>query len=288
MGRYRTEVVQTCGSTQQCWDATTYNGYNCQQVCLPSQGTCVFQMSGGIGGCGTCGPGPGACCNWLVPAGVSSVIIEIWGGGGGGGSSPNCFCNQNGGGGGGGAYARKTLAVAAGQNYTICAGSGGAGGGLCGGLSAPLACCCGNKGNTTYMTGPGLCNFCAEGGYGGESRLYAYCIGTSTPNGGWPGSGGDLNVNGTDGGITGGYYMGGPQNAFSWGGSSPFGGKSTFMGMDWCNQYTDQCGNGYSGGINGFVGGFPGGGGTGGYASCCCFIPACGGNGAPGAIRIWM
>lgn len=287
MGRYRTDVVQSCGSSQQCWDATTYNGYNCQRTCLPSQGTCVFQMSGGLGGCGTCGPGTGACCQWLAPAGVSSVIIEIWGGGGGGGASPNCLCVQQGGGGGGGSYSRKTLAIAAGQYYTICVGSGGAGGGLCGGLSVPQACCCGNKGGTTYITGPGLCNFCAEGGYGGESRIGANCMNAFSPNGGWPGTGGDLNSRGGDGGVAGGSNDDW-RNGYSWGGSSPFGGKNVFLGYDFCSQYTDQCGNGIGGGVNGFVGSFPGGGGTGGFASCCCFIPACGGNGAPGAIRIWM
>lgn len=276
MGRYNTQVT-IC-------DYTSCAQYTCRQTCTVSQGTCVFQMSGGISGCGTCGPGVGTCCLWCVPQGVSSVMIEIWGGGGGGGAAPNCVCQTQGSGGGGGSYARKNLQVVSGACYTICVAPGGAGGGLIGGMTASAVCCCGMKGGTTFITGPGLSNFCAEGGYGGESRQ-SNASSKVSPNGGWPGTGGDLNLRGGDGGQ----HVGNTWiNGFSWGGQAPFGGRQAYIGYDACALYSDWGNTGYYGGVCGFVGNFPGGGGTGGFASCCCGVCACGGNGAPGAIRIWM
>jgi len=277
MGRYNTQVVYT--------DGTAHTQWTCQQTSLQTQGTCVLQLTGGLGGTGTCGPGSGVSCQWNVPAGVSSVVIEIWGGGGGGGSAVMCQCDTIGNGGGGGAYARKTLAVTAGTCYTICVGAGGAGGGLGTLLSnaTSATCCCGASGGTTYITGTGLANLCAEGGYGGESRISSMT--TVSPNGGWAGTGGDVNVRGSDGGSYNDTYL----NRYTWGGSSPFGGRNIYLAYDCASKYQDLCCTGRAGGICGYYGVFPGGGGTGGFASCCCIgIAPCGGNGAPGAIRIWM
>jgi hypothetical protein len=66
---------------------------------------------------------------YTVPMGVTRIIVEAWGGGGGGGGN----CNPNaagaiGGGGGGGAYAKKSIVVTPGQNYTIIIGQGGSAG----------------------------------------------------------------------------------------------------------------------------------------------------------------
>ncbi len=61
---------------------------------------------------------------WTVPAGVSSVVIECWGGGGSGArisSGANC----GGCGGGGGAYARSIVNVSMGDVFTIEVGAGG-------------------------------------------------------------------------------------------------------------------------------------------------------------------
>lgn len=281
MGRYRTEVVNT--------DSTTHRGWTCVQSVTENQGACLFQISGNGQLC-TCNPGIGICCLWCVPPGVSSVIIELWGGGGGGGSAITNQCCSVGGGGGGSAYSRKTLQVAAGSCYTICVGGGGTGGGSTSSSMRPSACCCGFKGGTTYITGAGLTNFCAEGGYGGESKtLYG---GGVLPNGGWPGNGGDVNVRGGDGG----YYF--PSNlmcgtsgqVLTWGGSSPFGARNIYMTYDSPSAGSDAHNTGRSGGICGFYGLFPGGGGTGGIGSCCTdsTIWPMGGNGAPGLIRIWM
>jgi hypothetical protein len=63
---------------------------------------------------------------FTVPAGVTSIQIEAWGGGAGGKSAPNTK-GFVGGGGGGGAYAkRNAITVVPGTTYTITApGSGG-------------------------------------------------------------------------------------------------------------------------------------------------------------------
>ncbi len=68
---------------------------------------------------------------WTVPAGVTSITIEAWGGGGGGaGSFDYWFFGSGGpgGGGGGGAYSITTSTVSAGQTLDIIVGTGGNGG----------------------------------------------------------------------------------------------------------------------------------------------------------------
>lgn len=56
---------------------------------------------------------------WVVPAGVTKIMIEGWGAGGGGTAY---------GGGGGGGYIRAWLNVTPGENFTIQIGTGGGGG----------------------------------------------------------------------------------------------------------------------------------------------------------------
>ena len=59
---------------------------------------------------------------FTVPAGITQVTIEAWGGGGKGGSRSG---TSNGfGGGGGGAYARKLVTVVPGTTYTVTVGTG--------------------------------------------------------------------------------------------------------------------------------------------------------------------
>ncbi|MBK6884475.1 MAG: hypothetical protein IPH05_16325 [Flavobacteriales bacterium] len=58
---------------------------------------------------------------FLVPAGVTEVTVECWGGGGRGGRQTS---NGRGGGGGGGAYVRSTIPVIAGNTYTVTVGAG--------------------------------------------------------------------------------------------------------------------------------------------------------------------
>ncbi len=63
---------------------------------------------------------------FMVPAGVTSVTVEAWGGGGGGGRARGS--PATGGGGAGGSYAKSTIAVVPLQNYTVTVGAGGIGG----------------------------------------------------------------------------------------------------------------------------------------------------------------
>lgn len=72
---------------------------------------------------------------WVVPAGVTHIVVELWGGGGGGGGggaavilAGNIVSGSAGGGGGSGAYVRASLGVTEGQTYQISLGAGGAGG----------------------------------------------------------------------------------------------------------------------------------------------------------------
>ena len=107
----------------------------------------------------------GCCCLWTVPTGKSYIKFEIWGAGGGGGGSCCCMFGWSG---GSGSYAVKTLTgaeVAAGAQYTICAG----------GTSSYSNTNSGCPGNTTWVQGPNLSNFCARGGCGGYTFCYGFC-----------------------------------------------------------------------------------------------------------------
>ena len=61
----------------------------------------------------------GSSSTWVVPAGITKIYAEVWGGGGGGSGT---------GGGGGGGYISGVLAVTPGGNVTYTVGLGGAGG----------------------------------------------------------------------------------------------------------------------------------------------------------------
>jgi hypothetical protein len=63
---------------------------------------------------------PSKVYSWTAPAGVTHVLVEIWGGGGGGG-------DLLGWGGTGGAYSRSVIAVTPGSVYTVTVGGGGRG-----------------------------------------------------------------------------------------------------------------------------------------------------------------
>lgn len=129
---------------------------------------------------------------WTVPAGVSSVTVEVWGGGGGGGGAAANVNGSAGGGGGGGGFARSVLSVSEGQTYTITYGSGGPGGGTGGGN--------GTTGGTSTFTGTGG-TVSASGGIRGLGAT------VSTASGGAGGSGsGTVNFSGGSG--AGGYIDG--------------------------------------------------------------------------------
>ena len=114
------------------------------------------------GGFQVCAPGAewnqGFCCQWTVPAGATVARIQLWGAGGGSGQSKCCGGSPFG---STGAYASAIIPVTAATTYTICAG-------------CALYCCCVHvssgqtrmSGFPSWATGPGLSNFCADGGQG--------------------------------------------------------------------------------------------------------------------------
>ncbi|MEO8416708.1 MAG: SprB repeat-containing protein [Ginsengibacter sp.] len=129
---------------------------------------------------------------WTVPAGVTSIKVEVWGGGGGGGAANSGFFgNGAGGGGGGGAYKTATLSVTPGNTFTITTGAGGtAGNGNAGGT-----------GGTTTVTGVAGTVSANGGGGGGYGNAGNGSAGTASTGGNFNGgAGGAANGNGAGGG----------------------------------------------------------------------------------------
>lgn len=187
---------QTTGARIDQWTST-----NNLSTPVWGQGTAVaggyIYSAGGSGGtttfttpydtAGSFGSGTGG---YVVPAGVTSVTVKVWGAGGGGGAGVSS--SGVGGAGGGGGYAKSVLTVTPGETLTVVVGSGGtkAGGnrrgGDGGGYSAVLR-------SGTYLLQAG------GGGGGGGAE------GTSSGDGGAGGAGGGANgVNGTVGEASGG------------------------------------------------------------------------------------
>jgi len=149
-----------------CW-------VQCIEPCLlrrPFEGfqsgywSCIPDLSGATGAFKVCRCAGnsyfnyGACCAWTVPAGVTRARFQIWGAGGGSGAA--CCCGQSPFG-STGAYASVIIPVTAGSTYTLCAGC----------AACTLTCSTNASigripGCPSYVTGTGLCNFCANGGQG--------------------------------------------------------------------------------------------------------------------------
>ena len=97
----------------------------------------------------------GSSCTWTVPGGTTCVRFQIWGAGGGTPESRCCMHTMPG---DTGAYASVIMPVTSGQSYTLCGG---------------CAYCCysasdgrnQSRGCPSYVSGTGLTNFCAEGGW---------------------------------------------------------------------------------------------------------------------------
>ena len=108
----------------------------------------------------------GCWCCWQINSDMSAVTFEVWGGGGGG--AGGCCCSW-GFPGGAGAYAKKSLDNSTGtysaECYTFCV--------------APPSCCspvqsCGYRGCSSFVLGPGLTNYCAEGGIPGCNYCFFF------------------------------------------------------------------------------------------------------------------
>ena len=158
--------------------------------------------------------------NFVVPAGVSQVEVEVWGGGSGSYASTT---SASSGGGAGGGYARKRITgLSGGQSIPVTIGSGGAGGATGGALPS-------GGGTSSFGT-----FVSATGGSLNQLASAASPQNGATPPGG--GINGDVNMKGSagqagllnQGGMGGGAPSGGWQNSGTWGltGTFPGGGAS--------------------------------------------------------------
>ncbi len=209
---------------------------------------------------------------WTVPANVTSVTIECWGGGGKGADmSPG---PNGGGGGGGGAYASSTVNVTPGQSLTVTVGGQGGTSQVAGNGSTLVKAVGGSNASGT------------TGGQGGQASACTGAVKYSGGNGGngcegiWAGSGGGGAAAGNHGnGNAGGN---GKSGYFTRNENAGAAGTST----------SPNSGNGGAGlvsevgGNNGKAGGNYGGGGSGSVTATIVSGSKTGGAGAQGYVCI--
>jgi Secretion system C-terminal sorting domain len=200
---------------------------------------------------------------FVVPAGVTNITVETWGGGGAGGAGVGGSFWDAGGGGGGGGYSRSLLSVTPGSSFGVTVGAGGptssasgAASNFGGGLVVALGGLGGGQ-NTGFSAGSGgvgagigTGQVAFAGGFGRQGSF-----GSSTPASAGFGGGGGSSAGNTGNGNT---------ASTSAGASAPVGGGNG--------------GNGINIGSGSF--GFIPGGGGGGSGN------GVGGDGANGRVRI--
>ncbi|HWX48115.1 MAG TPA: hypothetical protein VNZ61_08685 [Roseomonas sp.] len=174
---------------------------------------------------------------FITPAGVTSVLVRIWGAGGGGGGSWGP--GSSGAGGGGGGYAEGVLAAVPGQSVAITVGKGGAGG-----TNGTTPGTGGSGGASSYGS-----NFGALGGGGGTGGTSGP---GSTAGGGGAGYGLPLLITGSGGGIGQTYDNGAPAGGF---GGAAWGGARAGPNLGTSGHNGAFPGAGGSGGAQGGVGG---------------------------------
>ncbi len=111
--------------------------------------------------------GCGRCCQWTVPAGATKVQFQLWGAGANGVGGECCAYGLPG---ANGAYATIVIDAVPGCQYTLCAGCAEA---CCVNMGPMSGFCfsnCWTTGNvklaaSSFVTGFGLTNLCAQGGY---------------------------------------------------------------------------------------------------------------------------
>ena len=205
--------------------------------------------------------------SWVCPPGVTSVIVEAWGGGGaGGGTGTTTGTLRIGGGGGGGAYGRSTLTVIPGTTYTIVVGAGGTGvsaaagnpGGTSSFNSTLVTALGGDPGGATNNATAGTAG--AGGGTGVATTIFT----------GGNGSVGTATASGSGGGGAGNAANGGNATGGTAGTGGTVGGGAGSAG---------RTANGA-----GAAGTAPGGGGSGGYAATASATARAGGAGGAGKV----
>jgi gliding motility-associated-like protein len=204
---------------------------------------------------------------WTVPAGVTSIKVEVWGGGGSGGGCNSTLFTSYGSGGGGGAYNVSTISVSSGQTYTITIGTGGTAGSDANGNPGTASSVSGSGGSVT--ANPGLSG-ARRGGTAGTG-------GTGGFNNG--GNGGLATSNGAGGG-------GGAGNATPSGSGNGGNGSNNAAGSAGSGALPGGAGGANrTGNGAGNAGTAPGGGGGGGRQSLLNGAKA-GGAGASGKVVI--
>jgi hypothetical protein len=100
--------------------------------------------------------------SFVVPSGVTRLMVEMYGGGGGGGGGSTIPCDIGAGGGGSGAYTRTVVAVTAGATYSVFVGAAG--------LGAPFGPDKGSNGGRSRLVAPDGTTVLvsAGGGQGGQ------------------------------------------------------------------------------------------------------------------------
>jgi uncharacterized repeat protein (TIGR01451 family) len=115
---------------------------------------------------------------WVVPAGVTSVQVEVWGGGGGSGGAGAHFAST--GGGSGGSFVEFTVPVTPGNTYNLTVGAGGtAGAGGAAGTGAS-----GGPGSASFFGNTTVGNSTGASviAVGGNGSVGNNATGTSTTN----------------------------------------------------------------------------------------------------------
>ena len=92
---------------------------------------------------------------WTVPAGVTQIKVEVWGGGGAGGGCNSAIGTSYGSGGGGGAYSTATINVTNGDIFTIVKGAGGTAASDANGGNGTASSVSGTPGSVTANPGLG-------------------------------------------------------------------------------------------------------------------------------------
>lgn len=126
------------------------------------EASCICNTSGGNG----CSPDICfLCCNITVPAGSTIARFMVWGAGAGSGGGNCCSFAPSG---ATGAFSSVIMPVTPGEVYCMYVGNSSTNCQYCCGCSNYIAAGA-HDGMRSYIVGPGLCNFCADGG---EANLW--------------------------------------------------------------------------------------------------------------------
>lgn len=173
------EKAHTTGARFNDWNSTLNLNTTVWKQGIAAAGGYIYTVGGVHPDGGTTSYTSPGSDTFVVPAGITSITVKVWGAGGGGGGGGN---SQPGGDGGGGGYVESTLAVTPGETLTLNVGGGGAGGAFS------------SRGNDA---GGG-------GGGGGYSSVYRSSTPLAIAAGGGGGGGGRQAVAGAGGGAGGG------------------------------------------------------------------------------------